>query len=56
QEEQDEEILVRNVRGAFDWQCTQACTQWWKCRFNGFFIRRCDKPQGCICDRFFWEV
>ncbi|CAF2905251.1 unnamed protein product [Rotaria sp. Silwood2] len=56
QEEQDEEILVRNARGAPDWHCTQACAQWWQCRFTGFFLRRCDRPQGCICDRFFWEV
>ncbi len=55
QEEQGEEILSRQARGTFDWECTQACAQWWRCRVQGFFFSRCDRPDGCVCDRFFWE-
>ena len=54
--EDDSNDEMGNVkRGAIDPACTLSCTQWWWCRASGWFLKKCDKPAGCVCDQFAWE-
>ena len=53
-EGQAEEILLRQARNTFDWQCTTQCARYWRCELQGFFIfGDCDGPQGCECSSFY---
>jgi hypothetical protein len=46
---------VLDAKGGIDWVCTARCAVWWKCRIQGWFIKKCDQPSGCDCSKFAWE-
>ena len=51
----DSDSNERVARGGPDLGCTVECAKWWRCRLGSFFLKRCNRPDGCECDRFFWE-